>query len=222
MIKLPLCLFSLFFAVHASAETWKLLGDFEDGWRKQWVEKKFTRNTTEYRVVRKQGTAVLLAQSKNSASGLWRMLDIHPVESGTVSWRWEVDHSLPGNRNERKKQGDDYAARVFVVFEPHFLNWKTRSLCYVWASQQAQGSVYASPFASNVGTIVLQSGDQFAGKWIVEKRDFVADYKIFFGEPPTRVSAVAFMVDTDNTGSKATAYFDDIVLTIPDSRQTPR
>ncbi|MCH7475779.1 MAG: DUF3047 domain-containing protein, partial [Gemmatimonadetes bacterium] len=34
-----------------------------------------------------------------------------------------------------------------------------------------------------------------------------------FGKPPETISAVAIMVDTDNTNSIATAWFDDIALT---------
>ncbi len=156
-----------------------------------------------------------MGHSRKSASGLWRMLNIHPAESGAISWGWEMEHSLSTNRYERMKKGDDYSARVFVVFEPRFLKWKTRSICYVWATQQPAGSIYGSPFASNVATIVLESGDSRTGEWITEKRDFVADYKRFFGESPKRVSAVAIMIDTDNTGGEATAYFNDILLSIP-------
>ncbi|NIQ52182.1 MAG: DUF3047 domain-containing protein, partial [Gemmatimonadetes bacterium] len=32
------------------------------------------------------------------------------------------------------------------------------------------------------------------------------------GEEPDPVSAVALMVDTDDTGRRATAWFDDVVL----------
>jgi len=37
-----------------------------------------------------------------------------------------------------------------------------------------------------VATIVLQSGDEHAGQWINEKRDFVADYVKFFGKKPKK------------------------------------
>ena len=209
----PLCL--LVCGATVNAETWKLLDDFENGWQSGWNERIFTKLPTEYRVVRKQNGQALMGQSQKSASGLWHMLDIQPVESGSISWNWEVEHSLSSNRDERRKQGDDYAARVFVVFEPHFFSWRTRSICYVWAGQEAVGSIYASPYASNVATIVLESGDSRAGQWITEKRDFVADYKNFFGEPPKTVSAVAIMIDTDNTGGEATAYFNNIFLSVP-------
>ena len=212
-LVVPLCL--LLFGSMLNAETWKFLDAFGSSWQSRWNERIFTKLPTEYRAVRRQNGQALMGHSKKSASGLWRMLDIQPVASGSISWNWEVEHSLSLNRDERRKQGDDYAARVCVVFEPHFLSWKTRSICYVWAGQQAVGSVYASPYASNVAMIVLESGDTRAGKWIPEKRDFVADYWNFFGEPPKSVSAVAIMVDTDNTAGEAISYFSNILLAVP-------
>lgn len=199
-------------SIYSQPSSQKLLGDFQDGWTHHWMERKFTRQPTRYTVVREDGNSVLMAESEKSASGLWRMLDIHSVKTGKISWRWKVTHSLSENVQERKKRGDDYAARVFVVFEPSFFSWRTRAICYVWAAHEPVGSIYKSPYSSSVGTIVLESGNERAGKWITEERDFIADYRKIFGNAPEMVSAVALMVDTDNTGLKTTAWFDDLVL----------
>jgi hypothetical protein len=198
---------------HGFCDALKLLGDFQPGWRSAWHERKFTHRPTLYEVVPDEGTQVLKGTSTQSASGLWRMLDLHPGTSGRISWRWKIEKPIE-NPSEKTKKGDDYAARVFVVFEPHFLTWKTRTICYVWASQQPTGSVYASPYAKQVATIVLESGDARVGRWQTEERDFVADYTRYFKESPKTVSAVALMVDTDNTGSEAVALFDDIQIEI--------
>ena len=66
--------------------------------------------------------------------------------------------------------------------------------------------------ASSVATVVVESGDERSGEWITEQRDFVTDFRTIFGEPPEMVTAVAVMVDTDNTDTDATAWFDDIAL----------
>ena len=42
----------------------------------------------------------------------------------------------------------------------------------------------------------------------------LADYRAFFGESPTVVTAVAIMVDTDNTDGYAEADFQDLILEI--------
>ncbi len=205
----------LFIAVSTSLAqpiSLKLLGDFEEGWSHHWMARKFTNKATRYKVVEEDSNLVLMALSKKSASGLWHMLDIHPGKIGKISWRWKVAKSLLKNTKENKKRGDDYAARLFVVFEPHFLNWKTRAICYVWAAHEPAGSIYKNPYAESVATIVVESGDERCGRWITEERDFIADYRKYFGEAPEMVSAVAIMIDTDNTGLNATAWFDDIIL----------
>ncbi|MFQ5770757.1 MAG: DUF3047 domain-containing protein, partial [bacterium] len=150
----------------------------------------------------------------NSASGLWRMLEIRPGRRGKISWRWKVSHNLSKKTPEKTKLGDDYAARLFVVFGPHFLSWKTRALCYVWAAQEPVGSTYRSPYAQSVGMVVVRSGGKNKGKWMKEERNIIADYEQTFGKAPEMIIAVAIMTDTDNTGQIATAYFDDIILSV--------
>ena len=60
--------------------------------------------------------------------------------------------------------------------------------------------------------IVLQSGPDQVGRWVAEKRDIYADYKKAFGVEPTRISGVAIMTDSDNTGESARAWYGDIVF----------
>jgi DUF3047 family protein len=209
---LALCLLSAPLIRIIEPHTERLLGGFEAGWDHHWMERKLAPRPTRFTVVEDSGQRVLMAESDRSASGLWRMLMLHPRPGDTLSWRWRVKESLTSNRSERSRKGDDYAARVFVVFEPHFLSWKTRALCYVWASHEAPGSLYDSPHAKTVKTIVLQSGNAKAREWVREERDLVSDYRRAFGSEPALISAVALMVDTDDTGLKAQAWFDDLEL----------
>ncbi len=176
------------------------------------MERRLSRRPTRYRVVQDRGNAVLQAESASSGSALWRTVSLHPVERGTITWRWKVARSLSSNDNETTKRGDDYAARLFVMFGPDLFGRKTRAICYVWAGREAVGSVYPNPYTSSVATIVVESGDERSGEWITEQRDFVTDFRTIFGEPPETVTAVAVMVDTDNTDTDATAWFDDIAL----------
>lgn len=199
----------------------KLLGDFEKGWDKAWIERKFTSRPTFYKDVPEDTNLVLQAESDQAASGIWRMLEIHPGKTGKISWRWKIDNTLSLDGSEKNKLYDDYAARVFVVFEPHFLSWRTKAICYVWASKEQVGSIFRSPYAESVGMIVLQSGDDNEGKWMPEERDPIADYRQVFGEAPEMIAAVAIMVDTDNTGERAVSWFDDLTLQVSASVTAP-
>ena len=84
----------------------------------------------------------------------------------------------------------------------------------MWAGQEPLGSVFENPYISDVMTIVLRSGDDEAGAWVQEERDFVADYENAFGEPPPQLTAIAVLVDSDDTGSQAVARFDDFRIQV--------
>ncbi|MFQ5752475.1 MAG: DUF3047 domain-containing protein, partial [bacterium] len=188
MISIIFLLLSYHSVTNAQVISSKLLGDFQEDWKKHWIERNLfqlpkqyhgetglSEKSTPYRVVEDKHNLVLKVESNESTTALWRMLNIHPVNFGRIKWRWKVDRSLSHNKRERQKVGDDYAARLFVVFEPHLLSWKTRALCYVWAGKEPVGSIYKNPYAKSVGTIVIESGNDGTGKWMSEQRNFVMD-----------------------------------------------
>ncbi len=194
--------------------------DFSNG-IDAWREQRLDRRSTEYRVVEMGGDAVLQASSSNAAAAL-----LLPIEAGlsspvTIRWRWRVGGSLTDNSEETEKDGDDYAARVFVIFGDAEFNSDTRALAYAWAGQQPVGSLYPNPYVPEVTTIVLRSGDRDAGKWVTEQRDIAADYERAFGEPPPPVAAIALLVDTDDTEAQAVTWFDDVELFTTASKTVP-
>jgi len=158
--------------------------DFGSDWSVRWNEVRLDPVSTQYAVVRENGKSVLRAQSDDSASALWLALEESVSEQTRLTWRWKVTRGLTNNRKEREKGGDDYAV----------------------------GSIYTSPYSSDVITIVLESGSRRNGEWITESRNVEEDYRRTFGTQPDTIHAVAVMVDTDNTKSSATAWFSDITL----------
>ncbi len=184
--------------------------DFEDGEVDNWVDIKLADRATRFTVTSERDESVLRADSEDAAAALWYGLDLSPRADHVVSWRWKVAGALNGNAHEREKKGDDYAARFFVIFDDRPFSSKARAICYVWAAGEPVGASYPNPHFASVTTIVLQSGDANAGDWVIEERDFVTDYLRAFGQAPRVVTAVAVMVDTDNTKGNATAWFDEI------------
>jgi hypothetical protein len=186
---------------------------FKGDWRSKWREEKLSTRPTLYSVVADEtGRSVLHAHSVSAHAGLLRPLELPSPTSATLRWRWKVPQALTGNDRERTRAGDDYAARVFVVFETSAWPLRTRAINYVWAAHEAVGAVFPSPYTRNVGMVVLRSGDTEAGVWQDERRDVLADYRNFFGAPPTCITAIAILVDTDNTGKTAEAWFADLTL----------
>ena len=189
----------------------EVLGAFEPGWRDVWELQQLGRAETFYRVVDEAGDRVLRADADASATALFRRVELAGVAT-RISWRWKVAARLRGNTAEHRRAGDDYAARLFVIFGEGELSADTLALCYVWAATGAVGSSYRSPVVDGVMIIVLQSGDELAGAWVEQSRDFAADYRRAFGREPGSVGAIALLVDTDDTGRRATAWYDDIVV----------
>ena len=200
------------FAQNNAETSLHLLGDFAEDWEKDWIERKLPVKPTKYEVAEEDSNKVLMATSIQGSSALWRMVSVKPEKFGKISWRWKIQSNYSDKKKEKTKMGDDYVARLYVIFEPHLVSWKTRSLCYVWAAKEPVGSMYKSPYASTSGIIVLQSGKENKKKWMQEERDFVADYHKVFGKNPQMVTGVAIMVDSDNTNQEAMTWFDDIVL----------
>jgi hypothetical protein len=185
---------------------------FGDRWTDRWNEVKLARRVNQFSAVEDSAGAALLARSDRSASALWYPLGLGPQDAAVVSWRWKIESALAGNDREREKRGDDYAARFFVIFDDEPFSRGARAICYVWASREPVGAEYRNPYFSAVQTIVLQSGDERSGQWTEEERDFLRDYRAAFGEDPESLTALAVMVDTDNTESRVSAWFSGIAV----------
>lgn len=185
---------------------------------------------TRYELITKNGTGIVKATTDNSASGLIARVDLAPGESLVLRWRWKVS-GVYDDGNARKKSGDDYPARIYVAFrfnpdEAGFFERAKRkaaalvfgdelpgnALNYIWANTLPKGEMVPNPYTDTTMMIAVESGNQRSGEWVTVERDIVADYRKAFGTNPPDVVGVAIMSDSDNTGSKATAWYGDVVL----------
>ena len=182
------------------------IGQFSNGELQDWKTESFA-GETRYQLVQQDGRRVLQADSKGTASGLYRKITIDLERTPYLNWSWRVNNVLNGV-DERTKAGDDYPARVYVVVSGGIALWKTRSLVYVWSSNQPVGSTWDNAFTSNAKTIALRSGNSKG--WFSEKRNVREDFKRLFGDDIKQIDAVALMTDTDNSHQAATAWYGDI------------
>lgn len=174
-----------------------------------WSPKIF-KGETQYILVEDNGRKVVQAISHAGASGLVKEIDFNPAEYRYLRWSWKITDIIAGG-DERVKAGDDYAARVYVVFPGRFF-WQTRAINYIWANQLPQGQSIPNPYTSQAIMVAVQSGPARSGEWVDEERDLLSDYKRLFGEEPKNAGAIAIMTDTDNTGESAMAWYKDIIL----------
>jgi hypothetical protein len=186
------------------------VGLFSSGTLSGWQEKSF-EGRTHYKLETLDGREALYASSRGSASGLYREISVDLERTPFLYWSWRVESLIQGN-DERAKSGDDYPARVYVIFSGGFYFWRTRAINYVWSSNQEAGSEWPNAFTANAGMIAVRAGDSDLGQWVTEKRDIRADYRRLFNEEPGKIAAIAIMTDTDNTGQAVQAWYGDIWL----------
>jgi hypothetical protein len=174
-----------------------------------WETKSF-KGLTNYSLVQGSGSTVVKAHSVASASGLFKKVRLDPARYRYLRWSWKIADIIP-NGNENTKNGDDYAARVYVVFPGRFF-WQTKAINYIWANRLARGEFIPNAFTGNAMMLAVESGTDKRGTWVAEERDVLADYRRLFGEEPREMGAIAIMTDTDNTGGEATAWYGDITI----------
>lgn len=196
------------------------------GWRHQTLPK--VERANEFAVVADEGRPVLHVRSASSASSWVAPTEVDAQRLPFLRWRWKVSRSLPGS-DLRTKQGDDYAARLYVFFdlplERLSLGDRLRiqasrtlsgvevpaaALCYVWGRVQPAGAAAWNPYTDRVHMIVVDSGDAAARQWRAVSRDLRRDWQEAFGGPLPMISGVAVGADTDNTGDTVQAWFADL------------
>ena len=74
------------------------------------------------------------------------------------------------------------------------------------------GTTVPSPKAPNVRIIVVASGATGLGAWQHYQRNVDEDYRALFGRRPPRVGTIAFMIDTNDTGTIAETTMGQIVF----------
>jgi hypothetical protein len=185
---------------------------------------------TRYRLVEDDGAVVLQADANASMSGLVHPLQVDPRSRPILEWRWKVS-DVPARASFGTKQGDDFAARVYVLFDydvtklPLLARIKLRlartlygeavpaaGLCYVWDASAPVGTTGWSPYTDRLRMIVVDSGTADVGRWKTVRRNIVEDFRRAFGEEPPVLSGLALATDTDNTGSRVTAWYGDLRL----------
>jgi hypothetical protein len=200
----------------------------------QWEPLRFDdRRHTTYTRVRQGDRTVLRAESECAASGLTLSLaDVDLADTPLLRWRWRVDEALD-IEDERARGGDDFAARVYVLFpfEPSRATWMQRlrhglgrtlfgveppgsALSFVWASRAEPGSIWVSPYGTETRLVALTRSRSVA--WRSEAVDVGHQYRIAFGREAPTPLALGIMTDADDSCQRAVAHYADFRFTAAD------
>ena len=185
--------------------------DVLDGWTARAFE-----GETDYAAARSEapvvdcGPYVVRARADASASGRFLEFDEPVAPDALLSWSWTVAAPVDVP-DETRREGDDFAARVYVMFSGGFAFWRTTSLVYVWGDDDAPAEPWPNPYTEQAVMMTVRRGD--GGRWHRETRDLAADYRRAFGRAPPEIVAVAIMSDTDQSGASAEAAYACMTLT---------
>ncbi|NOV27275.1 DUF3047 domain-containing protein [Cupriavidus necator] len=201
-------------------------GQLPVGWQPWTINRN--KIPTSYSMAEVDQRVVVHAKADSSASGLY--VPLRERDPGMVRWTWKTSGII---RNADNSDGprEDSPLRLFVAFDgdkgalplkDQLMYEMARlttgrempyaTLMYIWGGQRAEGAVVKNPHTDRVRMIVVDSGTKHANEWRCHERDLRADYRKAFGADPGRVIAVGIMTDTDNTRSKAEAWYGDIAL----------
>ena len=182
---------------------------------KEWEQKVFKPGTV-FTVLEEGGLHGLSSQSRDACTGLFVKTEQPVTPDLWLSWKWRAKEfpqkkhpELLSNRTE-----DDFSARVYVIFlASNFFH--SDVIEYIWDEKFPVGTSADSPYSERVKLLVVHSGPAGSegGGWADEERNIYEDYKKFFGKASRNpVGMVALMSDSDNTQTKASADFAEIVL----------
>ena len=176
-----------------------------------WKERSF-RGNSNYRSVVVDGRTALEASTDGTASLFFKQRTIDLNETPIIQWSWKISgvYATDGAPEERKKSGDDFPARIYVVYQPGILPSQAKAINYVWSSKEPVGAQWPNPFSKNARMVVVASGSEQQGEWVTLQRNVRQDFKDIHGIDTDTLHGYAVMVDGDNTGSATTSWFDFI------------
>ena len=214
--------------LYAEEDSVFLHEDFNDlqNWKPLFFPK--IKRHTQYTIEKNADRSYLRAESNASASGLILKKEFNVFEYPKLKWRWKISNVYL-KWNAEEKSGDDYPIRIYVIFkyDPDKASFGQKirygfakaiygryppqsSLTYIWESRAHNKRIITSPFAREAKMIILESGDDNAGKWLQEEVNIVEDYRKAFGNTPPSIASLAIMNDSDNTGEKSVSYVDSL------------
>lgn len=191
---------------------------------------------TGYSHLTEDGRNIVLAESVGSASMFRRHVRVEPRSLGAVRFSWRVPNLIQ-SADLTDSEASDSPARLILAFDGDHTGLSLRNrmlfdlaqavsgeqppyatLMYVWDNKVPVETVIHSGRTDRIRKIVIESGGKNVGTWRHYERDIAADFRLAFGENPGPLIAVGFMTDSDNTRSRAKAWYGDVRIIASDGR----
>lgn len=205
----------------------QLASDFA-GWSHKVLPGK---RITRYELTQLDGKWAVVADARSAVSLFRRGVRLEPDELGSIEFSWRIE-ALLDSADLTKPGSEDSPVRLLLAFEGDRSKFSAKNrmlselvhaltgeplpyatLMYVWDNHALVGSVIpAGGGTDRIRKLVLDSGPAHVKTWRTHVRDIAQDYRLAFGEEPGPLVGLALMTDSDNTRTRAQAWYGAIRL----------
>ncbi len=194
-----------------------------------WQHREFPgKRASLYRSARQDGRDAIVVDAFSSASMLRKVVRVEPSELSRLKFSWKVP-ALIETADMTNRDLADSPVRIMLSFDGDRSKFSAKdamlselahavtgepmpyaTLMYVWCNHSAPGTVLHNQRTGRVRKLVLESGAINLNRWLEYERDIRADFEQAFGEPPGALLSIGIMTDTDNTRTRATAWYGPV------------
>jgi len=169
--------------------------------------------TGNWGVVDDAADRVIKLRTDSSSFALEKPITVDLRQTPYLEWEWKVT-VLPTGGDVTSHTADDQAAQLLVVFPKSFFE-RRKVISYIWDPTAPEGTIAtaAGPIYMNVKAIVIESGYDRVGKWLIHKRNVVEDFLALFGEIPEQAVAIRMQINSQHTKSAAEVFWKRIRFT---------
>ncbi len=181
----------------------------EKGIPKGWAQEKELGPQSKISVGQEIDIPFVHLLSVNDAFGIKKEFSFDIRKYPYLTWKWKATR-LPKGGDIRKRETDDQAGQIYVLFPrfPAMIN--TRSMGYIWDTLTPVGTAGTSTAYGKMKYVVLQSGTEKLGQLTRETRNVFEDYKKYFQEDPPQTGGLLLYINTQHTQSSAEIYYGEI------------
>jgi hypothetical protein len=144
------------------------LDPLPSGWRHR---KFWTRSPMTMAFVVKDGVPSMRFETHDSASMLFRHVDIDLAAYPMLAWRWYIELPIRSPLDERTREGDDHPARLFLRFMTD--RGEKRAMEVIWGNRLKPGDY---KYVGGFPHFGADAGDDRTGRWLDEKIDLAHVY----------------------------------------------
>jgi hypothetical protein len=194
-------------------EDWSALTVGAKGIPARWQRANWSGPASDFVIEEDGGRKVLRLRSADDSHNI--NLDVkgrvNLRETPILEWSWKVT-SLPQGADSRRKETDDQAAQLYVVWPRFPEAVRSRIIGYVWDSTAPAGLTVKSQKTGTVTYVILRSGAADLGKWVTERRNVREDFERIYGDEPDSPSVISIGIDSDDVKGSAESFLGAILF----------